>query len=92
MSALTGEGAVYLTTLITKTLERMWGRIEVMLPYDRGDLVGLCHERGRVIEIDHRPEGTYIKLEIAPDLAGRLAAYRLGETSIDSASPRMSDT
>ncbi len=75
MSALTGEGVAYLIDLIENTVEKMRGRMELLLPYDRGDLLAFCHEHGRVIAIDHRPEGTYVRVEISPDLAGRLARY-----------------
>ena len=78
MSAKTGEGLHYLEDLICKVVERMMNHIELMLPYDRGDLLALCHDRGRVLEQDYRPEGVYLHVELTPELAGRLAQYKAG--------------
>ena len=50
-------------------------RTALILPYDRGDLVALCHERGRVLSTDYRAEGVYVEVELSPDLAGRIEQY-----------------
>jgi GTP-binding protein HflX len=75
MSALTGEGRQYLERLISKTAEALMRRVEAVLPYDRGDLLALVHDRGRVIETEYRPDGVYVLVEISPDLAPRVARY-----------------
>lgn len=77
MSALTGEGRQYLDRLITQVTGTLMHRIEAVLPYDRGDLLALAHDRGRVIELEYRPEGVYVLVEISPDLAPRIARYSL---------------
>lgn len=75
MSALTGDGREYLERLITQTVATLLRRVEAVLPYDRGDLLALAHERGRVLETDYRPDGVYVLVEISPDLAPRIARY-----------------
>ena len=77
MSALTGDGLSYLVDLIRKIVSQMMPRTRAVLPYDRGDLVALCHERGRVIATEYRPEGIYIEAELSPDLAAQVAAHAL---------------
>ena len=77
MSALTGDGVKYLVDLIRKIVSRMMLRTQAVLPYERGDLVALCHERGHVIATEYRPEGVYVEVELSPDLAARVAAYAL---------------
>ncbi len=77
MSALTGEGKEYLIRLIDQVVSRLMNVIEAMLPYDRGDLLALCHDRGRVLETDYRDEGVYVKVELSPDLEPRIAQYEL---------------
>ena len=77
MSARTGDGLNYLEDLICKVVARMMNRVELMLPYDRGDLLALCHDRGRVLEQDYRPEGVYVHAELTPELAGRLSGYTI---------------
>ncbi len=79
MSALTGEGKEYLVRLIDQVAARLMRRVEAVIPYDRGDLVALCHERGKVIESDYRPEGVYIRVEISPDLEPRIAEYEVAQ-------------
>jgi len=75
MSALTGEGQQHLETLIRKAVSRLMNRIRALVPYDRGDLVALCHERGHVISLEYVPEGVDLVVELPPDLAPRLAPF-----------------
>lgn len=75
MSAATGEGRQYLERLICKMIERLMHRLRVLLPYDRGDLLALCHDRGRVISQEYLPEGVLVDVELAPDLAARVTSY-----------------
>lgn len=75
MSALTGEGRQELETLIRKAVSRLMNRTRAVVPYDRGDLVSLCHERGRVISLEYVPDGVELVVELPPDLAPRLAPF-----------------
>lgn len=77
MSALTGEGKQYLVRLIDQAAARLAKRIEALIPYDRGDLVALCHERGRVFGTDYRPDGILIQVELSDDLRSRIADYEV---------------
>lgn len=75
MSALTGVGRQSLETLILKAISRIMNRVSAVVPYDRGDLVALCHEHGRVISIEYAPEGVHIVAELPPDLAARFTHF-----------------
>lgn len=77
ISAKTGEGIRYLEELICKVIAQMMNRTELLLPYDRGDLLALCHDRGRVLEQDYRPEGVYVEVELSPELVGRVSQYAI---------------
>jgi len=79
MSALTGDGRDYLESLIKKVASQMMQLIDAVVPYERGDLIALCHDRGRVISADYAPEGIHVRAYLTPDLAPRLLPY-----SIDS--------
>jgi len=81
MSALTGEGKEYLVRLINQTVAKLMRRVEAMLPYERGDLLALLHERGRVFAVDYRSEGVYVEAELSPDLEPRIAPYELAATA-----------
>ena len=75
MSALTGDGVEYLHQLIRTVVSRLMRRVSLILPHDRGDLVAMCHERGRVLATDYRSEGVYVEVELSPHLAGRIEQY-----------------
>lgn len=75
MSALTGEGRCYLEDLIHKAVSRLMKRMNVLLPFDRGELVALCHEHGRVISAEYVAEGVRMEVDLPPEFAGRLASF-----------------
>jgi GTP-binding protein HflX len=49
--------------------------VEVLLPYDRGDLVSQIHEHGEILSSEHTGEGTHISARVNRGLAGALAQY-----------------
>ena len=46
--------------------------IDVIIPYGRGDLVALVHEKGVIQHKEHGPEGTRIKGRVPAEIAARL--------------------
>lgn len=50
-------------------------RVEVLLPYERGDLVSRIHAEGEVLVEEHTGEGTRVAAKVLPDLHGALADY-----------------
>jgi GTP-binding protein HflX len=75
VSARTGEGLEELRTLIAEELPKPTIDVDVLLPYDRGDLVSRLHDEAEVISSEHLHHGTRVKARVHPDLAGELAAY-----------------
>ena len=49
--------------------------VDVLLPYDRGDLVSRVHDEGEVLEEEHRADGTLVRALVPAALAGELAPY-----------------
>ncbi|GAB6897382.1 GTPase HflX [Kineosporia succinea] len=78
VSARTGEGVDKLLDLIQDELPRPDVEIDVLVPYDRGDLVSKIHERGEVLNSEHVAEGTRITARVNSGLAHLLASYRTG--------------
>ncbi len=78
VSARTGEGFEELETLIARELPRPGVLVEVLLPYDRGDLVSRLHQDGELLAQEHRGDGTWVRALVMPSLAGELAAYAVG--------------
>ncbi len=60
VSSTTGAGMDELMVLIEAVMTRYLRPIQVQLPYKRGDLLSLFHERGQVDSVQHEAEGTVI--------------------------------
>ncbi|WP_062134704.1 GTPase HflX [Demequina aestuarii] len=74
VSALTGAGMAELLDLISRELPRPEVRIDIVVPYTRGDLIHEAHLHGEVIEESHQPEGTRLIAMVDDSLAARLQA------------------
>lgn len=75
VSAVTGEGLENLLAVIEAAMARYLQRIEVLLPYDRGDLISLLYERGQVDSEEHRGDGVKIFGRLPERLAPYFAPY-----------------
>ncbi len=71
ISALTGEGLPRLLTRVEEMLEAQMAEIDVLIPYDRGELVDLFHRRGLIRSEEHTEEGTHITGLVPRKLVGR---------------------
>ena len=75
VSARTGLGLPELQLLIARELPRPSVAVDVLLPYDRGDLVSRLHDDGELLEQEHRADGTWVRALVTPALAAELAPY-----------------
>jgi GTP-binding protein HflX len=75
VSARTGEGLDELRALIGEELPHPDVEVDVLVPYDRGDLVSRLHEQGDVLESRHEAEGTRVHARVHANLAAELTAY-----------------
>lgn len=75
VSARTGEGIDALLERITVRLPHARRTIEVLIPYDRGDLVAQAHREGEVLKEEHRPDGTYLLTSVRRDTGSALVPY-----------------
>jgi GTPase len=80
VSARTGEGLDELRTLIARELPRPAVAVEVLLPYERGDLVSRVHDEAELLELDHTPDGTRLRALVTTALAAELSAYAVAPT------------
>jgi GTP-binding protein HflX len=79
VSAHTGEGLDRLRQKMSELVEPTDIRVDVTIPYDRGDLVAKVHTEGRVDATDHTDGGTRMKGHVPAGLAASLrdfATYR----------------
>jgi GTP-binding protein HflX len=72
VSAHTGEGIEELLARLDARLPRPEIEVDVVVPYDRGDLVAAAHAEGEVLSQEHLPEGTRLRARVRPELAARL--------------------
>ncbi|GGL26530.1 GTPase HflX [Phycicoccus endophyticus] len=75
VSARTGAGVDALRALVAQELPQPDVDVEVLVPYDRGDLVSRVHETGEVLASEHLAEGTRLSARVDAELAHDLAAY-----------------
>jgi GTP-binding protein HflX len=75
VSARTGSGMAELVAAVEAQLPRPDILVDVLLPYDRGDLVSRVHAEGEVVAEEHNGEGTRLTAKVSPDLHGTLGAF-----------------
>jgi GTP-binding protein HflX len=74
VSAHTGEGVAELQALIADQLPRPGVAVDVVVPYDRGDLVSRVHEHGDIDHEEHTAQGTALRARVDSQLASELNA------------------
>lgn len=74
-SARSGEGIADVLAAIEADLPQPAIKVDVVIPYERGDLVNQIHTHGDIDEIEHTADGTHIRARVNEDLAGALASY-----------------
>jgi GTP-binding protein HflX len=75
VSARTGEGLAELRALIADELPRPDIEVEVLVPYDRGDLISRIHDDGEILESEHVADGTRVRAKVTPSIEAELADY-----------------
>lgn len=74
-SALTGENIEDVTAAIVEGLDAVTVTADLLIPYDRGDLVASLHETGEVLDEHHAEEGTEITARLPAAVAERMVPY-----------------
>lgn len=77
VSAYTGEGIEQLQALIAQMLPRPSVRVDVVIPYEHGDLVHRFHNDGEIEIEDYLPEGTHLV-----GLVSQALAYDLEKVAV----------
>lgn len=71
-SAATGQGIGDIERSIEALLPQAWTRIDVVVPFDRGELVSRLHRTGRVDSLEYREDGTRVVGEAPAELVTAL--------------------
>ena len=74
-SARTGEGIDDVLEAIARMLPDPAVEVDLLVPYDRGDVVSTLHETGRVLSVDYVEDGTRIRALASPEQAAQLGEF-----------------
>ena len=75
ISAVTGEGIdVFLRTLGDR-LRALTAVVELLVPYERGDVVAAIHREGEVVSTYNDDDGLRVRARLSDASAGRLAEF-----------------
>ena len=75
VSARTGEGIdIFLRTLADR-LRAITKVIELVVPYDRGDVLASIHREGEVVSTFHGEDGVRVRARLSDASAGRLSEF-----------------
>jgi len=87
VSALSGDGIDELLAELAAQLPRPEIEVELLIPYDRGDVAAALHAAGAVVTERYADEGTIIRARLRADQLGRLDPYILPEQRARTAAP-----
>jgi GTP-binding protein HflX len=79
VSALKGEGLSAVLDEIAAAASRQCVTITACVPYTRGDIVALAHERATILSERHTEEGTRLVLRASLDCAPIFEPFRINE-------------
>ena len=77
LSALEGDGVPEVLERIAQTLPRPEIEVDLLVPYDRGDVVAALHAAGAVINEAYEEAGTRVRARLREDQVPRLERYML---------------
>ena len=75
VSAVTGAGIDDFLGTLGDRLRALTAPVELLIPYDRGDILAAVHREGEVVSTSHEDGGVRVRARLADASAGRLAAY-----------------
>jgi GTP-binding protein HflX len=82
VSARTGEGIDELMSRIAELLPRPRHEIRALIPFDRGDLVALVHQRGQMLETEYEEGGTLLHALVGSEDRAALEPYFVGDRKL----------
>src|SRR5439155_17485116 len=77
ISALTGQGIDELLLTIADRLRAIESVIELLVPYDRGDVLAALHREGEVLVEAHEEDATRLRARLDKVATGKFAPFRV---------------
>jgi len=75
LSARTGEGIDEFLQVLGDRLRAITKVVELLIPYERGDVLASVHREGEVVSTFHSDEGVRVRARLSEASAGRLAEF-----------------
>jgi GTPase len=78
ISAVTGEGIDHLLRVVGDRVRALTHVTELLIPFDRGDVLAAVHREGQVLVEDPEEGGMRVRARLEPGSIGRLQEYVIG--------------
>lgn len=88
VSARTGEGIDELLAKISELIPRPNIRMDLLVPYDRGDIISSLHDSGTILSTDYEETGTHVVALVTAKHEGALREFQT-ERSTATTLPKM---
>jgi GTP-binding protein HflX len=75
ISALAGDGIDDFLRVLSDRLRALTSVVELLVPFDRGDILAAVHREGEVLATVEDDEGLRVRARLEPAAAGRLAEF-----------------
>ena len=75
VSATTGEGIDDLLRVLSDRLRALATVVELLVPYERGDVLAAVHREGEVVSQTHTDDGVRVRARLDDAAAGRLSEF-----------------
>ena len=84
VSARSGEGIDELEARIAEILPEPDVEIDLLVPYDRGDVISHLHRSGRILSTQYVEGGTHVVALVHADLAGSLTEFAVPRAAVQA--------
>ena len=75
ISARTGDGIDHFLQVLGDRLRAITKVVELLIPYERGDILASVHREGEVVSTFHSDEGVRVRARLSDASAGRLSEF-----------------
>ena len=75
ISATEGLNLDKLLDLIEENIPYKLHKIEVLIPYDKGDIVSMLHRKGRILQEEYKDTGTYVVAEVGQEAYNKASEF-----------------
>jgi GTPase len=75
VSATTGAGVEHMLQVLADRLRSLARITELLLPYERGDLLAAVHREGEVVSVRHDDGGVHVMARLSDASRGRFIDY-----------------